>query len=128
MSERNLKAGTTISFGAPAKPMPQARCDAIAQVVSQVPGIAEAHLPQCFIESDSAARQVLVIAVPNSRDIPQIAQALMAKLQTIFAEGEFIDILPFTPGAAMMEGVRRAGCQIFAVEKTADKKPWWKIW
>ena len=110
-------------FGAPAKPMPEIMVDAISQVVAQVPGIVEAHLPQCFVEGDKEARQVLVISVHRRGDIPQIAQALMGKLQLVFPPGQFIDILPFESGA-VPQGVRQAGCQIFA----GEKKAWWKIW
>jgi hypothetical protein len=123
MSERTLKAGTNMHFGAPAKPMPEIMADAISQVVAQVSGIVEAHLPQCFIEGDKEARQVLVIGVQRRGEIPRIAQELMGKLQLAFPPGQFIDILPFESGA-VPSSVRQAGCQIFA----ADKKPWWKIW
>jgi len=123
MSERTLTAGTSMFFGRPAKPMPEIMADAISQVVAQVPGIVEAHLPQCFIEGDKEARQVLVIGVQRRGEIPQIARALMGKLQLVFPPGQFIDILPFESGA-VPAGVRQAGCQIFA----AEKKAWWKIW
>ena len=123
MSERTLRAGTDMFFGAPAKPMPEIMADAISQVVAQVPGIVEAHLPQCFIEGDKEARQVLVIGVQSRGEIPQIAQALMGKLQLVFPPGQFIDILPFETGA-VPAGVRQAGCQIFV----GERKAWWKIW
>jgi len=123
MSERTLKAGTNMLFGKPAKPMPEIMADAISQVVAQVPGIVEAHLPQCFIEGDTEARQVLVIGVQRRGDISQIAQALMGKLQLVLPPGQFIDLLPFESGA-VPAGVRQAGCQIFA----AEKKTWWKVW
>jgi hypothetical protein len=80
-------------------------------------------LPQCFIEGDKEARQVLVVGVQRRSEIPQIADALMGKLQLVFPPGQFIDVLPFESGA-VPAGVRQAGCQIFA----ADKKAWWKIW
>jgi hypothetical protein len=123
MSERIVKQGTAMYFGAPARPMPEIMADAISQVVAQVSGIAEAHLPQCFIEGDKEARQVLVVGVQRRSEIPKVAEALMAKLQLVFAPGQFIDILPFE-SAAVPDGVRQAGCQIFAVQK----KAWWKIW
>jgi hypothetical protein len=123
MSERTVKAGATMFFGAPANPMPEIIADAISQVVAQVPGIVEAHLPQCFIEGDHEARQVLVIGVQSRGEIPQIAQALMGKLQLVFPPAEFIDILPFESGA-VPAAIRQAGCRIFARER----KAWWKIW
>ncbi len=123
MSERILKQGMAMYFGAPARPMPEIMSDAISQVVAQVPGIVEAHLPQCFIEGDKEARQVLVVGVQKSGEIPKIAEALMAKLQLVFAPGQFIDILPFEADA-VPDGVRQADRQIFA----AQKKAWWKMW
>jgi hypothetical protein len=119
----HIKAGTLMVFGAPAKPMPDFMADAIAQVVAQVPGIIEAHLPQCFVEGDPEARQVLVIVVRSRHEIPQIAGALLGKLQHVLPPGEFIDVLPFKAGS-VPSGVRQAGCQIFA----DGKKPWWKVW
>ena len=110
-------------FDAPALPMPEIIADAVTQVVTQVSGIVEAHLPQCFIEGDKEARQVLVVGVRARGEIPRIAQELMGKLQLVFPAGQFIDILPFESGA-IPPGVRQAGCQIFA----SEKKPWWKVW
>jgi hypothetical protein len=123
MSEREVKAGTSMYFGAPAKPMPEIMADAVSQVVAQVPGIVEAHLPQCFIEGDKEARQVLVVSVGRRDQIPRIAEELMGKLELVFPPGQFIDILPFESGA-VPPGVRQAGCRIF----TSKKKPWWKVW
>ena len=123
MSERVIKAGTTIIWGAPAKPMPEVMKDAISQVVAQVPGIIEAHLPQCFIQGEKEARQVLVVGVQTRSEIPRIAQALMGKLQLVFPPGQFIDILPFESGSVPAQ-VRQAGCQIFA----GEKKSWWQLW
>jgi hypothetical protein len=113
MSERTIKAGTSMYFGAPAKPMPKSKSDVISQVVAQVPGIVEAHLPQCFIAGDKEARQVLLVGVQTRGEIPQIAQDLMGKLQLVFPPGQFIDIFPYESGA-IPDGVRQAGCQIFA--------------
>lgn len=123
MSERVLNKGTKIRFGAPANPMPDVMVDAISQVVAQVPGILEAHLPQCFIEGDKEARQVLIVGVNKRSNIPVIMPTLMGKLQLVFAPGQFIDVMPFEYGA-IPHGVRQAACQIFGT----TKKPWWKLW
>jgi hypothetical protein len=124
MSERTIKAGTSTYWGAPAKPMPEALSKAIAQIVAQVSGIREAHLPQCFIQGDKDARQVLLVCVNNRSEIPRIAEELMAKLNGLFPAGEFIDIFPVDSNS-FPPGVREADCQIFLGEK---KKPWWKVW
>jgi len=105
-------------WGTPAKPMPEIMADAILQVVAQVPGIHEAHLPQCFIEGDKEARQVLAISVQSRNEIPRIAKELKGKLQLVFPLGQIIEILLFETGS-MPSGVRQAGCQIF----TGEKKP-----
>jgi SseB protein C-terminal domain len=123
MSDRTLKAGTTLYFGPPAKPMPDAMVEGISHVLAQVPGILEAHLPQCFIEGDTRGRQVLVIGVRSRDEIPRIAGALVSKMQHLFPPGQGLDILPFQTDA-LPPGVRKAGCQIQAVEKRA----WWKLW
>lgn len=125
MSEREIKAGTTLYFGAPAKPMPEVTVTAITQVVQRVPGIVEAHLPQCFIEGEKEARQVLVVGVRSSDEIPRVGEALMHRLESSLSPGEleFMDVMPFE-AASIPDGVRKAGCQIFA----GETKPWWKIW
>src|SRR2546428_8879116 len=113
MSDREIKAGTTLYFGAQAKPMPEVTIAAIAQVVQRVPGIVEAHLPQCFIEGEKEARQVLVVGVRSSDEIPRVGEALMSRLESTLSPGdlEFIDVMPFEV-ASIPDGVRKASCQI----------------
>jgi hypothetical protein len=126
MNKRDLPQGTRLFFGAPANPMPEIISNGISQVVAQVPGIDEAHLPQCFIEGDKEARQVLVVGVHRKREIPGIAQQLTAKLQLLLPPGQIIDIFPFQSDS-MPSGIREAGCPIFSGVKSS-KKPWWKVW
>jgi hypothetical protein len=125
MSERVIKAGTNMYFGAPAKPLPEVTVTAIRQALKRVPGILEAHLPQCFIEADQEARQILIPVVRNSDDIPRVGEALMRKLEATLSPGEleFIDVVPYEL-ESLPDGVRKAGCQIFA----GETKLWWKIW
>jgi hypothetical protein len=123
MSERTIKAGTNLFWGRPANPMPKIMADAISQAVTEVPGISEAHLPQCFIEGDKEARQVLVIGVHRPNETAWIANELTRKFHPVLPTGQFLDIIPFKSGSVPPE-VQQAGCQIF-VEAA---KPWWKIW
>jgi hypothetical protein len=123
MSERQIDAGTQMLFGVPANPMPEIMADAIGQVVAQVPGIREAYLPQCYIEGDAEAHQVLVIGVDSRDSIPAIMQELMGKMRLVLPERQFIDIIPFTT-LSMPSGARVAECKIFE----AKSKPWWKLW
>lgn len=126
MNERALSAGTQMFFGAPAKPMPEVMADAIGQVVAQVPGIREAYLPQCFIQGDTEARQVLVVGVGNAQEIPKIMDDLMAKMKLVLPTHQFIDIIPF-PASTMPSGARVAECKIYETD-IGTPKPWWKFW
>jgi SseB protein C-terminal domain len=112
MDERTLKAGTNIFFGAPANPMPEIMATAILRAVGQVPGIREAHLPQCFIEGDNEARQVLVIGVDSKDDIPRVAGQLIGKLKMELGPTQFIDVIPYE-SRVLPESVRSAGCRVF---------------
>lgn len=123
MSERALPAGTQMFFGVPANPMPEIMADAIAQVVAQVPGIREAYLPQCFIQGDTEARQVLVVIVDEAQRIPKIMDELMGKMKLVLPANQFIGIMPFSV-FTMPASARVAECKIF----NAKTKPWWKVW
>lgn len=127
-SERQLSAGTTMFFGVPTNPMPEIMADAIGQVVAQVPGIVEAYLPQCYIQDEEEARQVLVLGVQSKGHIPEIMQDLMGKMELVMPPNQFIDMLPFST-LDLPPGARVAECQIFGgVDEKQGQKPWWKIW
>ncbi|HOE26578.1 MAG: enhanced serine sensitivity protein SseB C-terminal domain-containing protein [Candidatus Aureabacteria bacterium] len=128
MTERKIIAGTTMFFGVPAKPMPEIMADAIGQIVAQVPGIVEAYLPQCYVQGDEAARQVLVVGVTAKDQIPAIMQHLMGKMELVMPPKQFIDILPFQV-ADMPSEARVAECRVFGGSKPPERKqPWWKLW
>jgi hypothetical protein len=110
-------------FGVPANPMPEIMADAIGQVVAQVPGIREAYLPQCFIEGDTEARQVLVVAVDKAQGIPRIMDELLGMMKLVLPANQFIDIMPF-PVSTMPVGARVAEFKIYE----AKAKPWWQVW
>lgn len=110
-------------FGVPAIPMADVMADAIGQVVAQVRGIREAYLPQCSIEGDTEARQVLVVEVGNDQRIPEIMQDLMWRMKLLLPPGVFIDILPYA-SSAMPPAARVETCRIFR----AARKSWWERW
>ena len=112
-------------FGAPAKLMADVMVDALGQVVAQVPGICEAYIPQCFIEGDTEARQVLVVGVEKQEQIPEVMQDLMGKMKLLLPPGVFMDILPYA-SAELPEEARVEKCHLFG--SPAKPKPWWKIW
>ena len=110
-------------FGVPAKPMADVMTDAIGQVVRQVRGIREAYLPQCYIDGDKEARQVLVLGVEDDRRIPGIMEDLNWRMELLLPPGVFIDILPYA-SATMPHEARVDACRIFR----AASRPWWKRW
>ena len=95
MSERLIKKGTRVLWGKPARPMPSVNVVAIGQAVARVPGIVEAYLPQCYIDGDKAAAQVLVIGVESKAAIPTIMEDLLSKLRLVLGPGKFLDVFPF---------------------------------
>jgi len=108
--------------------MPEVMADAIGQVVGQVPGIVEAYLPQCHIEGEEEARQVLVLGVQSKSQIPQIMQDLMGKMELVMPSKQFIDILPFST-RELPPGARVSECQVFGgTQQQQEDKPWWKFW
>jgi len=85
-----------------------------------------APLPQCYIEGDEEARQVLVLGVESENRIPEIMEDLMSKMELVMPSHEFIDVLPFS-SADMPSEARVAECRIWGAQ-IRTKKPWWKLW
>ena len=57
--------GTKLLLGAPATPMPKTISDAIAELAASVPGVLEAHLPQCFAAGIMNAPTQTSVVTPN---------------------------------------------------------------
>jgi hypothetical protein len=125
MSQFEIPAGSTFNWGAPAKPMAEERSRAVAQLVANTPGIAEAFLPQCYAAGfvDPPA-QVLVVTLTPSADLPTVMQSLGAGIARIFPPGEHLDILPRLDRGTV-ETIRQYGTQIYGT-RTSPSQPWWK--
>ncbi|MDQ8201830.1 enhanced serine sensitivity protein SseB C-terminal domain-containing protein [Pelagicoccus sp. SDUM812003] len=124
MNERKITAGTQILFGSPAKPIGKVMVDEIRQVINQTEGIHEAYLPQCYILGDEEASQVLVLGLKKSYDVKEVLEESGPKIQMLFGEGRFLDILPFRYGSVPPEAK-----QVICVEPKEEKeKKWWEIW
>ena len=111
MRARLLKAGTRMYFGAPANPMSETIARAICSVVRGVPGIQEAHLPQCYVEGDADGQQVLVAVADNDAHFTAVLDRLLHDLELVLPSEHFIDVLPITSGP-VLEAIRQADCQI----------------
>ena len=63
----NLPPGTTLYIGPPANPLPPELQAKIAYAISGVPGIREAHLPQCYSKGlvDPSAQILVLVLNPG---------------------------------------------------------------
>ena len=107
MDKKEFKKGVKMFFGVPANPMSKALVDVIAQSIVQIPDISEAYLPQCYIEGEKEARQVLVIGVGNDKDIPDIMQNLINRMKL-----------------SLPSEARVKECKIFGDSSHSSKKAW----
>ncbi|MDT7602481.1 MAG: hypothetical protein QOF61_478 [Acidobacteriota bacterium] len=127
MEAREIEAGTQILIAAPSHPMPVAQSAAIADMLSKVAGVVEAHLPYCFVPGVmSEPAQVLVLVIERGRQAEEILHAVNCQLAQLLTEDSRLDIFPLTPESGMLKGVRAVGCQILGAK--AGAKRWWKFW
>ena len=97
MKPLNIAKGARVYIGAPAQPLPEAITNGLGSLVSKVPGLVEAHLLQCYVEGEEAARQVLVV-VPVSRSQTQaVLDAVGSELPGILPSAVPLDVWPLSP-------------------------------
>jgi hypothetical protein len=113
MEPLRIAAGSKVLLGAPASPLPNNVTAAIREVVSQLPGVLEAHLPQCFVAGviDPPA-QVLVIVVKSNASKALALELLSVRLPRILPEGLYLDVWPLELGHLSLTSVRKANCRI----------------
>jgi hypothetical protein len=113
----SIPAGSRVRTGAPTRPLERTIVEAIARVVAQIPGIAEAHLPLCQVEGVMAfPALVLVVAVGSLSASAFLADDLQAGISKVLAPGEHLDVWPLATGDPVLQAVRSAKCQIFPRE------------
>ena len=133
MTEKiHVRSGTELMIGAPANPMPEEISDAIAQLVAQIDGVQEAHLPQCYVpDMMEQPGQILILAIAPKADVRAAMEHIGQGLRGVLSEGEPLDIWPLQPPNPLLDEVRKADCQIYGRRATATAatiKPWWKFW
>ena len=127
MEEQTIKAGTQILIGAPADPMPRAQTAAMADMLSRLGGVREAHLPQCFMPGAmEGAAQVLVLVIERGTNVETLMHEVGCRLGQMLPEGQRLDVWPVVEGSSVLRDVRAAGCQILGAQ--ARPAPWWKFW
>ncbi|MFM7738031.1 MAG: enhanced serine sensitivity protein SseB C-terminal domain-containing protein [Planctomycetota bacterium] len=126
MKRLAVPSGTKMLLGAPSKPMPRERSEALAQLASTTSGILEAHLPQMFaIGVMQEPAQVLVVCIAHSADQELVLSAIGHGLSKILPPDFHLDVWPVAPGSDMLADVRGVGCMI---AQNSRKRPWWKLW
>lgn len=127
MEEQTIEAGTQILIGAPAEPMPRAQSAAIADMLSKIGGVTEAHLPQCFMPGAmSEPAQVLVLVLRRGAEVEALMHEVGCQLGQMLPEGQRLDVWPVPEGGAVLRDVRAAGCAILGAKARAAS--WWKFW
>ncbi len=125
VDEFKIPKGTTFHWGTPAKPMPEERSRAVAQLVANTAGVVEAYLPQCYAAGliDPPA-QVLVIGLARGADLAAVMASLGAGISRIFPPDEYLDILP-SLDRGTLETIRESGTQIYTAA-LLEPGPLWK--
>ena len=123
----DVPAGTRVLLGAPAKPMPLALSNAIADLVRSIAGVHEAYLPQCFImDAMEAPCQVLVLVLDGTADRQRVLEQVGEGLERVLPRGMHLDIWPMVGASELLTTVRDTRTHIHCQPPPA-KKPWWKI-
>jgi hypothetical protein len=107
------RPGSPILIGAPARPVHQELAKAISSLCRSLPGIGEAHLPQCFLLGVMMGpAQVLVIVYTQGSDLTSIQRGLTLGLSRILPPGSDLDIWPIPYGHDLLDDIRSTGCRI----------------
>jgi len=129
MEQFNIPRGVNIMIGRPALPMSPEKVAALAGAVATVPGIIEAHLPQCRVPSLSAApAQVLVLVLRSHRRAGRVMLQLQPLLHEILPAGVTLDVWPLDAGSTLLPAIRSAGCQLNAGPQSGHQRRWWQFW
>jgi len=116
-------------IGGPANPLDAALVRAIAEAVNSVPGIVEAHLPQCYIAATmSKPAQVLVVVVDTDSGAELMVTRLTEGLAGLTLPDHHLDILPVLLNSELLPTVRKAACRVDAHPAVSKQpKKWWKF-
>lgn len=122
-------------MGRAAKPFPPATTHALAAVLSGIPGVQEAHVPQCFaLGTMEAPAQVLVLLLEPTANRKDVLAQLDAGIVKIFPRGATLDIWPIKKSDPLLATIRGTGTQLHLgagstePAPAATPRPWWKFW
>ncbi|UCE48489.1 MAG: hypothetical protein JSW47_23215 [Phycisphaerales bacterium] len=108
-----IPEGTPILLGAPAKPMDPSISDALAELISPIEGIVEAHLPQCYVPSKmKEPAQILVVVVDEMVEGNTVLEQIDQGLSRILPSGQSLDVWPMGKDNSLLDSIRAKGCQL----------------
>jgi len=109
----NLPPGTTLYIGPPANPLPPELQAKINFAVSGIPGIAEAHLPQCYSKGlfDPSA-QILVLVLQNGVTAASVMPQVQENRRSALPTGRFLDVFPLAPNHPMLPTIRKTNTKL----------------
>lgn len=112
--QQQIPKGAHIFIGAPAVPMDSRRIQTLRELVSRMPAVEEAHLPQCFITGVMPKpAQVLVVIGHSLKALGRDLDGFAVELDNLFAGSERLAVWPLAMSDDMVEAVREANCQLF---------------
>lgn len=113
MKELVVPSGTQVMLGAPAQPLDASVVSTVGDLVSSIEGIAEAHLPQCFILGlMDAPEQVLVVVLEAGADRVDVLNQIGAGLPRVLPRGPDLQVWPVSEDDGLIGTVRGTGCQV----------------
>jgi hypothetical protein len=108
-----IPEGAIVLFNRPPRPLPGYLIRCIASLIASVPGVTEAHLPQCFVaEVMSGPAQLLVLVLAVEANEREVVAAVEAGLKVFMREEQRLEIWAMPPTARRLEAVRNVGCGI----------------
>lgn len=119
-----IPAGTTIRFGAPARPLAEDIRNGIKSGLSSIAGVSEAHLPLCQVMgSMPEPAQVLVVVFKNRSTLEPAMPSLLQLVRNVIPQDSHLDIWPLVENDPLLDTIRKANCYLF---RAVAPRPWWK--
>jgi hypothetical protein len=103
-----LPKGSRIFLGSPRIPIDEEILHAIQRVVSRVRGIAEAYLPQCYVEGVIDPPHQVLFVVVKEPEIPAILQELFPTLERELPRKTELDVIPLTAKNRVLLSLRKS--------------------
>ncbi len=124
---KTLAAGAEAWIGTPAHPLPEPVVSRLREVVGQIRGVVEAHLPLVYIAGafDPAA-QVLVLVLSRGVELDEIRPQIEDGLKSALPAELYLDIWPMRSDDASLGAVRATGCALKGGLGAPKKRRWWQ--